>query len=122
LVRYEGLRSSIAKVHIRVCQGSILGSLLFLIHVADLPDAIGVGVRSSSSKNNNGKISNTNSQTNSYGDDSHVTVIGDAVDEVVAQLNVKAALFADWAKGNGLALNGKKISSSCPETPGTSTA
>jgi hypothetical protein len=30
------------------------------------------------------------------------------VAEVVAQLNVKVALFADWAKGKGLGLNGGK--------------
>jgi hypothetical protein len=76
--------------------------------VADLPDAIGVGTRSSSSKNNNGKNSHTDSHTGSYADDSYVTVIGDNVAKAVAQLNVKAALFADWAKGNWLALNGGK--------------
>jgi hypothetical protein len=42
MVDWEGLRSSTAKVHFGVRQSSILGPLLFLIHVADLPDAVGV--------------------------------------------------------------------------------
>jgi hypothetical protein len=82
-----------------------LGPLLFLIHVADLPHALEVvGGRNRSSVGGKG----ADSHTGSYADDSHATAIGNTVHKVVQALNRKALLFAKWAKGNGLALNGEK--------------
>jgi hypothetical protein len=71
--------------------------LLFLIHVADLPDAIGVGIKisnGSNSNSNNKSKNHTRTRSGSYADDSHVTETGRTVAEVVKTLNEKAALFA----------------------------
>jgi exonuclease III len=75
-----------------VRQGSILGPLLFLLHVADMPEALGV-------QEDGGVF---------YADDSSVWVVGNTVATVTAGLQAKAALFTEYVEGNGLVLNSAK--------------
>jgi hypothetical protein len=42
-VDWDGVRSGVVRIQFGVRQGSILGPLLYLIHVADLPDCLGLG-------------------------------------------------------------------------------
>jgi hypothetical protein len=96
VVDWDGARSKPVAVLFGVRQGSILGPLLFLIHVASLSDTLEHG--SDNNKNKNG----------SYADDSHAHEVGATLVEALNALTCKANRFACWAKGNGLALNGGK--------------
>jgi hypothetical protein len=74
-----------------VRQGSILGPVLFLLHVADMTEYLG--------------CKNT---TVVYADDSTAWVIADTWAEVKSVLELISARFACWAKGNGLLMNSSK--------------
>jgi hypothetical protein len=112
VVDWSGSRSGPAEVKFGVRQGSILGPLLFLIHVADLPSALGIedemGVNVEGRRGKSKDKGKSGTGTGSYADDSHVTAVADTVEEVITILTAKAVAFSRWAKGNGLALNGAK--------------
>jgi hypothetical protein len=91
-VEWNGVRSAFIKVRYGVRQGSILGPMLYLVHVADMPDVVGV----------------KDGDNSSYADDTAIWATGRTVAEVVQKLNVLAQRFASYAKGNGLVLNAAK--------------
>jgi hypothetical protein len=95
VVDWNGTRSLPVAVKYGVRQGSILGPLLYLVHVADMPDTVSVAVEDD---NLNG----------TYADDSQVAAVGKTTESVLGDLSKKAELFTKWAKGNGLAINGGK--------------
>jgi hypothetical protein len=74
-----------------VRQGSILGPILFLIHVANLTEYLG-----------------TEDSSVVYADDSNAWCIANTWTEVKRGLEVISDRFACWAKGNGLVLNASK--------------
>jgi hypothetical protein len=89
-VDWNGVLSERMDVVYGVRQGSILSPTLFLLHVADMEEVVGVDVL------RNGVF---------YADDLSVWVFADSVAEVVAGLEEKAKLFTAYMKGNGLVLN-----------------
>jgi hypothetical protein len=91
-VKWLDSRSPFIEVVYGVRQGSILGPVLYLLHVADMPAFIGVG-----------EECNTG-----YADDTGAWQVGDSLEEVRSALEVVAARFAAYTKGNGLALNAAK--------------
>jgi hypothetical protein len=84
-VDWNGARS---RVEFGVRQGSILGPLLYLILVADMPDCVGIG-----STCNSG-----------YADDTAIWAVG-TLEQVRHTLEERASLFISFTKGNGLSLN-----------------
>jgi hypothetical protein len=92
-VDWNGTKSEVVEVVYGVRQGSILGPTLFLLHVSDMAQSVGVDVLQ------NGVF---------YADDSSVWIVGDTVAEVVAGLEEKASLFTAYVRGNGLVLNAGK--------------
>jgi hypothetical protein len=91
-VVWDGVRSTFVGLRFGVCQGSILGPLLYLCHVADLPDCLGLGEEGNSG----------------YADDTGVWVVHDDPPVVEMELQVLADKFSAFTKGNGLLLNGAK--------------
>jgi hypothetical protein len=92
-VDWNGTKSDLVDVVYGVHQRSILGPTLFLLHVADMSNSVGVDVLK------NGVF---------YADDSSVWCIGDSMAEVVHKLERKASLFTAYVRGNGLVLNAGK--------------
>jgi hypothetical protein len=84
--------SDFVPVKFGVCQGSILGPVLFLIHVADMSKYLG-----------GNKDSNV-----VYADDSNTWVIADTWPEFQSGLEDVSTRFACWARGNGLHVNAAK--------------
>lgn len=91
-VDWNDTLSDFVKVKFGVRQGSILGPLLYLVHVADLTECLKIGDQDNSC----------------YADDSAVWSIGKSVEEVITSLSERVSLFVQYAKGNGLALNASK--------------
>jgi hypothetical protein len=91
-VVWSGKRSSLIDVIYGVRQGSILGPLLYNVHVADMPTTLDVG-----------KECNTG-----YADDTGAWQVGNNLEDVRASLQRVADCFAAYTKGNGLSLNAAK--------------
>jgi hypothetical protein len=87
-VDWNGARSGHIFIEFGVRQGSILGPLLYLILVADMPDCVGIG-----STCNSG-----------YADDTAIWAVG-TLEQVRHTLEERASLFISFTKGNGLSLN-----------------
>ncbi len=103
-VRYNNSRSTFKDVKYGVPQGSILGPLLFLVLVADLPDRIiGTSGTPSTGSNTGVKVG-----FSAYADDALCWVEGDTAEEVGAQLERVSAAFVDYANKNYLAINENK--------------
>ena len=90
-VEWNGSRSDFRAVKFGVRQGSILGPLLYLILVADMPDCLGIGEDFNSG----------------YADDTAIWAIGN-LDYVRRTLGERAETFSKFATGNGLILNASK--------------
>jgi hypothetical protein len=82
----------VIKILFGVCQGSILGPLLYLIYMADLPDCLRVGEESNSG----------------YADDTGIWATRSSVSEVMGKLQTLADRFTAYTEENGLALNAAK--------------
>lgn len=88
-VDWSGSRSGLSQVKYGVRQGSILGPLLFLVLVADLPSSLGVNER----------------EVCCYADDVCIWAVADNAAEVQHRLNKRAAALTEYAARNGLVLN-----------------
>ena len=89
-VSLSGVNSSIKHMQYGVPQGSILGPLLFIIYINDLPNIF-----------NRAKFI-------LYADDANIIINGANIADIVQQLNELCNILPYWVISNGLALNLKK--------------
>ena len=89
-VLYDGVPSELLPVKCGVPQGSILGPLLFLLYVNDLPNAA------------------TNLFSVLYADDTNMFASGKDMNNLVSNLNSTLLTVSDWLKANKLSINVKK--------------
>jgi hypothetical protein len=85
--------SDIIDVEYGVRQGSLLGPVLYLLHVSDLPLAL--------------EIRETNGESG-YANDTAVWVVAEDVQEAQKELQQLVNAMVKYTKDNGLALNGAK--------------
>jgi hypothetical protein len=91
-VDWSGTRSGFAEVRFGVRQGSILGPILFLVLMADLPDCLNIG----------------EDATVCYADDVCIFAVSKDLASVGKLLEERADGFTRFAAGNGLVLNASK--------------
>ena len=89
-VYVNGTKSSTKKIKYGVPQGSILGPLLFVIYINDLPNIYQLA------------------KFVLYADDANIIVSGETVSDVMRQLSELAPALVRWVECNGLKLNLKK--------------
>jgi hypothetical protein len=92
-VVWDGQVSNIMDLEYGVKQGSLLGPVLYLLHVFDLPLALEI------------RESNGNS---AYANDTAVWVIAEDIAEAQKELQRLADTMAKFTRDNGLAQNGAK--------------
>ena len=89
-VSIDGVNSTSTTIQYGVPQGSILGPLLFVIYINDLP-----------------QISNL-AKFILYADDANIIITGNTEEEINSKLHVITSLLVNWVDSNGLSLNLKK--------------
>ena len=94
-VDMDGVKSSLSPITVGVPQGSILGPLLFLIYINDLPSALDKLVPVM------------------FADDTNLVLRGKHLPEVVATLNCELESLNDFFKANKLKLNADKTKLVC---------
>ena len=85
----NGKRSKSGKITMGVIQGSILGPLLYLIFVNDLPGA-------------------TYLKSQMFADDTNFLARGGSIKDMEEKINIELGKVADWFTANKLSLNTKK--------------
>jgi mannose/fructose/N-acetylgalactosamine-specific phosphotransferase system component IID len=88
-VVWDGTVSGLINVLYGVCQGSILGPILFIVLVSGIAAYLDV----------------REGENVVYADDSNVWQMGRNVEEVVRKLTEKASLFVDYMRSMGLSMN-----------------
>jgi hypothetical protein len=91
-VMWNGISSTFIKIFYREGQGSILGPLLFNIHVTDMPACLDVG----------------EDYNTGYADDTGAWQVSNNLEAVRYSLKKFADCFAEYTKGNGISLNAAK--------------
>ena len=86
----NNVASDVGELDYGVPQGSILGPLLFIIYINDLP-----GIQ---------KLS----KFIMYADDANILITGTNMDEIEAKFNELSQILVEWVDANGLSLNIKK--------------
>ena len=92
-VCYDGKYSDLASVSKGVPQGSVLGPLLFLIYINDLPPS-----------------PNLDTHTVLFADDSNFFVVSNDLPSAVAKAQLLLNHVRDWCEQNGMLLNSSKSS------------
>jgi hypothetical protein len=92
-VVWDGQVTDVVDVEYCVRQGSLLGPVLYLLHVSDLP--LTLEIRESDGDSG-------------YADDKAVTVVAEDHEEARLELQRLVNVMVDYMKTNGLALNGSK--------------
>ena len=88
-VSINGTNSGLLPIKCGVPQGSILGPLLFLIYINDLP-------------------SSTNATTILFADDTNAIYIDKSYNDLINLVNNDLVKFSEWFKGNKMAVNESK--------------
>lgn len=102
-VRYHNKESKTLSVKCGVPQGSVLGPLLFLIYVNDLPDSL------------------TRVNSILFADDTSVYMSSMNIKELYTEMNAELKILSDWFRANKLSLNLRKsnymlFSNTCKDT------
>ena len=93
-MEFNGRKSTSRPLETGVPQGSILGPLLFLIYINDLP-------------------SSTELKSVIFADDTNLLISGNSLRQIVDTLNSELSLVSDFFKANQLKLNAKKTKMVC---------
>ena len=89
-VSIDGTNSTTKHIKYGVPQGSILGPLLFIIYINDIPNI------------------STLAKFILYADDANIIITGDSIEEIHSQLDQLIKGLIKWVDSNGLAINLKK--------------
>ena len=89
-VSVNGKNSTTRDMKYGVPQGSILGPLLFIIYINDIPETACFA------------------KFILYADDANIILTADSIEAINTQLNVLISALVNWVQSNGLALNLKK--------------
>lgn len=90
IVKYNDVKSSIKNVDLGVPQGSVLGPLLFMIYINDLPQYLSTG------------------QVTMFADDTSITVSAPTPQELALKVNCVCDELNAWSQRNRLILNNSK--------------
>lgn len=99
-VNYNNAKSDMSDVNIGIPQGSILGPLLFLLYINDLPN---VSMKCSYIL---------------YADDTNLFINGSSLAEIASVMNEELNKITLWLKANKLSLNVSKTSCMIMSSPG----
>ena len=89
-VEYIKFRSETRQVECGVPQGSVLGPLLFILYINDLPDAI------------------ENARSIIFADDTTIYISGRNIESIYRTMNRELNVVVDWYRANKLSLNETK--------------